>query len=290
MPVKVRCPQCEHVINAPDRARGKAVKCPECGKAVRVPAEKAVPAAKKAAAPPPSGSMVIANLDLERLEDSDSRICPKCGAEVSAEDTECPECGVNLVTGTLSAKAQADRDRKGPNPKKYYQEFLSDSLEFWKKNKKLSISLAINCAVFAAVGVFCVLVAIWCAKPLARAFWWFLATIAFLAPPGLAWNLHTVIIDLTLRKKKKLPKYHFDKLLGAALGLKLLLWFLDVALPLHILALVCLLFNFPLVALGLEVAAVIFASLLFPLGMSHMAMPVTIRGWMINKMSGPFFR
>jgi predicted RNA-binding Zn-ribbon protein involved in translation (DUF1610 family) len=293
MPVKVRCSSCERVINAPDRARGKAVKCPQCGKPVRVPAEAAAPAGpagKKAGARPPSSSMVIANLDLDRLEDADTRICPKCGAEVSVEDTECPECQVNLVTGNLSVKAQADRDRKGPNPKKYYGEFFSDSFEFWKKNKKLSISLCINCTMFTALGVFCVMASLWCAKPLAQVFWWFLGTITFLIPPGLAWNLHTTIIDATLRKKKKLPKYHFDKLLGAALGLKLILWVFDVALPLHILAVVFLVLKFPLVALGLEVSAVIFASLLFPLGMSHMAMPVTIRGWLLNKMSGPFFR
>ena len=74
------------------------------------------------------------------------------------------------------------------------------------------------------------------------------------------------------------------------LGFKFVFWFLDVAAPLHILALVFLLLKFPLVALGLEVAAVIFGALLFPLAMSHMAMPVTIRGWLLNKMSGPFFR
>ena len=136
MPVKVRCSECERVVNAPDRARGKAVKCPQCGKAIRVPAEKAAPAAKKAAARPPSSSMIIANLDLDRLEDEQTRICPKCGAEVSAEATECPECQVNLLTGLLSREVQADRDRKGPDPKKYYQEFFSDSLEFWRKNKK----------------------------------------------------------------------------------------------------------------------------------------------------------
>ena len=65
-------------------------------------------------------------------------------------------------------------------------------------------------------------------------------TVTILMPPGLAWNLHTTIIDATLRKKKKLPKYHFDKLLGTALGFKFILWFLDVAAPLHILAVVFL--------------------------------------------------
>jgi hypothetical protein len=293
MPVKVRCPGCERVVNAPDRARGKAVKCPQCGKAIRVPAEAAVSAAKpvkKTASAPPSGSMVIANLDLDRLDDAQSRICPKCGSEVGPEDIECPECGVNLVTGMLSAQQQLERNRVGPNPKKYYQEFFGDSLQFWKTNKKLSFDLAKFCLLFTAVGLFCAMTSVWCAKPLARYFWVFLGAVAILIPPGIAWNLHTTIIDATLRKKKKLPKYHFDKLLGTALGLKLIFWFLDVALPLHILAVVFLVLRFPLVALGLEASAVVFASLLFPLASTHMAMPITIRGWLINKMSVPFFR
>jgi hypothetical protein len=290
MPVKVRCGSCERVINAPDRARGKAVKCPQCGKPVRIPAEAAAPVAKKAAAPPPSGSMVIANLDLDRLDDAQTRICPKCGAEVSAEDIECPECQVNLVTGLLSAQQQAERSRKGPNPKLYYREFFGDSFEFWRKNKKLSISLSLNCLIFTALAMFCLFMSLWSAKPLVRVFWWFMMGVTILIPPGLAWNLHTTIIDATLRKKKKIPKYHFDKLLGTALGFKFILWFLDVAAPLHILAVAFLLLRFPIVALCLEAAAVVFASLLFPLAMSHMAMPVTTRGWLLNKMSGPFFR
>src|SRR5580693_416033 len=113
MPVKVRCSECERVVNAPDRARGKAVKCPQCGKPIRVPVGTTAAAGKKAAAPPPSSSAMIANLDLDRLEDAQTRICPKCSAEVGAEDLECPECGITLATGLLSAKQQADRNRKG---------------------------------------------------------------------------------------------------------------------------------------------------------------------------------
>ncbi len=37
MAVKVRCPTCERVLNAPDAARGKAVKCPDCETKVKVP-------------------------------------------------------------------------------------------------------------------------------------------------------------------------------------------------------------------------------------------------------------
>ncbi|HEV8003896.1 MAG TPA: hypothetical protein VGP63_28780 [Planctomycetaceae bacterium] len=290
MPVKVRCSECERVVNAPDRARGKAVKCPQCGKPIRVPVGTAAAAGKKAAAPPPSSSAMIANLDLDRLEDAQTRICPKCSAEVGAEDIECPECGITLATGLLSAKQQADRNRKGPDPRKYYGEFFSDSFEFWKKNKKLSIGLCVNCLMFTTLAMFCLFMSLWSAKPLVRVFWWFIMTITILMPPGLAWNLHTKIIDATLRKKKKLPKYHFDKLLGTALGFKFILWFLDVAAPLHILALVFLFLHFPIVVICLEGAAVVFASLLFPLAMSHMSMPITTRGWLLHKMSGPFFR
>src|SRR5690348_3791792 len=50
MPVKVRCSGCQKVLNAPERARGKAIKCPDCATVIKVPAEKQV--ATKAAAPP----------------------------------------------------------------------------------------------------------------------------------------------------------------------------------------------------------------------------------------------
>src|SRR5579862_7415143 len=213
MPLKVRCPSCERVLNVSDRARGKAVKCPDCGTAVRVPAAKL---AKKAVAPPPSSSMAIANLDLDRLEDTETRICPKCSAEVSPEDEECPKCHVNLLTGTLSEKNRVELSRKGPNPKLYYKEFFSDSFVFWKKNINLSLRLAGFAAAFSALYVACLFVSVWSAKPLVRYFFVFLSYVSLLVAPGLAWNLDTTIIDATLRKKKKLGKYTFDKFLGVA--------------------------------------------------------------------------
>jgi hypothetical protein len=288
MPVKVRCKGCEKVLNAPDKARGKAIKCPECGTAVRVPAESAPK--KEVAKAPQSGTMLIANLDLDAVEDMQHRICPKCGSEVTAEDIECPECHVNLDTGLLSAEKKADLRRKGPNPKLYYKEFFRDGIEFWKTNKGLSFRLAGAAAVFTALFLGCLFISIWAIKPPIRVFWSFCAAIAILIPPGLAFNLHTEIIDATLRKKKKLNKYHFDKFLGAALGLKLIAWVLEIAAPLHILAIVFLVLRFWLVAAALEGGAIVFATLLFPIMMSHMAMPVTTRGWLLHKMSPAFFR
>lgn len=304
MPVKVRCPECEKVLNAPDRARGKAIKCPACGSAVRVPAGTASagakPAArkpvKKVAAPPPSSSGMIVNLDLDKIEDTETRICPKCGKDVDPEDLECPSCHVNLETGLLSEKNKAELSRKGPNPKLFYKEFFKDGIDFWKKEKRLSIRLTILWVLLVFSFLWSVYLSLWSVKPLVRDFWMFIATIEILIPPGLTWNLHTVIIDATMRKKKKLGKYTFDRFLGAALGLKLITWFLIVAAPLHIAAIVFLILGargMPvamLVAAALEGAAFVFASLLFPIASAHMAMPITVRGWMINKMSKPFFR
>ncbi len=215
MPVKVRCSECEKVLNAPDRARGKAIKCPACGSAVRVPIAKP---AKKVAAPPPSSSMMIANLDLDRIEDTETRICPKCGVEVTAEDIECPECHVNLQTGLLSDQKKVELSRKGPNPKFYYKEFVRDGFDFWKREKRLSFRLATFWTLFCLIFVACGFMSMWCIKPLLRDFWMFLGTISLLIPPGLTWNLHTTIIDATMRKKKKLGKYTYDKFLARPWG------------------------------------------------------------------------
>ena len=38
MAVKVRCTGCQKVLNAPDQARGKAIKCPNCDTRITVPA------------------------------------------------------------------------------------------------------------------------------------------------------------------------------------------------------------------------------------------------------------
>ena len=201
-----------------------------------------------------------------------------------------------MDTGLLSAERKSDLSRKGPNPKHYYKEFFKDGIEFWKKEKRLSFRLTILWVVFCLLFVWSIYLSLWSVKPLVRYFWLFIATIEILIPPGLTWNLHTTIIDATLRKKKKLGKYTFDRFLGAALALKLIFWFLDVAAPLHIAAVVFLVLGArgmpvaPIVAAALEAAALVFASLLFPIASTHMAMPITRRGWLINKMSKPFFR
>ena len=74
MPVKVKCSGCQTVLNAPDRVRGKAVKCPKCGTAIRVPAEAAV---KRKATAEAHDDEFFSSLDVDRLEDRSTRVCQR---------------------------------------------------------------------------------------------------------------------------------------------------------------------------------------------------------------------
>ncbi len=120
MPIKLRC-QCGKTLNAPDSAAGKAVKCPGCAKALRVPAAgSAAPAAKLATAKPaatkpsaakpqaprsalrptPSGADDIGSLfDEEGFSAKVESVCPSCRAEMALNAVLCTKCGYHKETG-----------------------------------------------------------------------------------------------------------------------------------------------------------------------------------------------
>lgn len=294
MPVKVRCTSCGTILNAPDRARGKAVKCPECETKIRVPAAKSTTqqaAAKKQAGAkkPLSSTMLIANLDLDSLEDTDSRVCPRCGTEVSSDDFDCPNCGVDLETGELSEKQRRLRQRKGPDPRHYYATLRSDAWTFLKENRSLAMRTSIYSVVFSIVTFFCIYMALSCKTWPPRTLWWFIAVVTGLIPAGWTWFLHSTIINATLSKKLKLKKVNFDFFQSTALGLKLILWFLAIGAPFYLIAGVVALLGMPvivpLVFVGL---ALLLAQLMFPVAMVHMSMPVTYRGWLLTSLFPSF--
>lgn len=141
MPVKVRCPTCQKVLNAPDKARGKSLKCPSCEGRIRVPggtssssgpARKPAPAGKKRRRRPAGDDDFLGGVDLNRLEDRSADVCPKCGATVYESDELCSACGIDLETGKVRAK------RRGPDPSLYYGEAWSNSWAFLMANKKLA--------------------------------------------------------------------------------------------------------------------------------------------------------
>ena len=139
MPVKVRCRKCENVFAAPDRARGKAIRCPECRAPVKVPAGKRKPGTATDSAAGTDDETVFSSLDLSQAEDRTARLCPKCAAEVSTDEKTCPHCHVDLQTGVVSSRMQKRLKRKGPNPALFYKAAWGDSWNFMLSNQRLAI-------------------------------------------------------------------------------------------------------------------------------------------------------
>lgn len=273
MPVKVRC-ECGAGISAPDAARGKVIKCRKCGEPVRVPKGKAggggeKPRRKKAARPRPSvdDDDFFSALDLERGEDEEVRICPKCATKVDEEDIECPNCGVDLETGVLSQKQKKKRKRKGPDIDLFPKVVWSDPKDFLKKNQSLAFRLIGAFSLFATI--FCVslfMAADYCIpkvpsciecgdvfenpgtnpsilakfpctdcekdRPWVKIpvilFWGFLTALSGGASMGCFWQLCTLVVKATMDQKDSLDRFNFDFFVGVALGFKILLWPLAV--------------------------------------------------------------
>ncbi|WP_372720085.1 hypothetical protein [Novipirellula sp.] len=113
MPIKMTC-QCGKVLNIPDAAAGKAVKCPGCQTVLKVPAATAAakpkqaaapaqPARRPAAAPAPAPATTSNRLDdlfdEEGFSQQVAAICPACRAEMKANAVLCTQCGYNKQTG-----------------------------------------------------------------------------------------------------------------------------------------------------------------------------------------------
>lgn len=163
MPVKVRCPECDKVLNAPDRAAGKSLKCPNCEGRVRVPGPKGSKGPrKKPRQRPADPENALAGLDLRNAEDQSTRICPKCARVVTEEDIECPACGVNIDTGVLSEKQKRKRARKGPDPEEFFDKVWKNSMTFTKKNKHLVFRTVLTWTITLTIALSCFRTAQWC--------------------------------------------------------------------------------------------------------------------------------
>ena len=290
MPVKVRCPQCEKVLNVPDAARGKSVKCPACETRVPVPAAAAKAAGTKTSAAPPTRKRktaedddFLSGLDLSRAEDNSVQLCPKCGAERDEDALECPECGIDFSTGGLGRKAQKAK-RKDGDRDFFMENAWRDPWKFTLKNKGLVIRTAIYLSIGYLLSLSLLWLMFWCYNLPPKAFSAFLASVAMLMMPGWLWFLTIEIIQGTLEKKDKLKRIHFDFFLCAATGLKAIAWQFVFFLPTSLIGGICL-FAFglggnPLV--GWIVYWLLQAMLLplVPIVMVHMAMPVSGKAWL----------
>ncbi|ADG65921.1 hypothetical protein Plim_0068 [Planctopirus limnophila DSM 3776] len=301
MPLKVRCKACGTVVTAPDAARGKAIRCPDCESKIPVPAgDSKATASKKGASAKSSksasGEDGLANLDLSDLEDSGASICRKCGTEVDPEATECPNCGIDLATGGLGETARK-KQMKGPDPDKFYENLWSESWKFALKYKLFAFRTMMYLLVSSTIMFGSAFMLLWVSSPPPRYFWGLIAVVSVMAIPGWFWFLDTEIIKATMERKDKLPRINFDFFLCSSLGLQAVAWQLAFALPL--LAVPYLLGWFvivPMEGLPLSVKIAYFlawqipiASLL-PAVMSHMSMPVSYPGWMFWKLLPGYFK
>ncbi|MFK7819291.1 MAG: RDD family protein [Planctomycetaceae bacterium] len=162
MPVKVRCSECANVFAAPDAARGKAVKCPDCASRVKVPIKGARRKKKKKPVRPANGDDLFAGLDLRNAEDDRTKICPKCATTIRDDELEeCPSCGVNIFTGQLSERQRAKQSNKGPDPEDFSANVWKRSLAFVKKNRSLVTRTAINWTVYLTLAMASLYISVW---------------------------------------------------------------------------------------------------------------------------------
>ncbi|MDB5389940.1 MAG: hypothetical protein JWM11_5586 [Planctomycetaceae bacterium] len=319
MPVRVRCPQCEKVVNAPDAARGKAVKCPECEARIPVPAgdeesaskparpakpaekspekplvkaKSAKPEAKKPAEKPAAKKKAaddddedfFGKLDLNRAEDRHAKVCPKCGQEVDEDDVECAACGIDLQTGGLGKAARKAR-MKGPDPADFYPAVWKDGAKFVKENFGLVINSWITMMILSAItwvmGVGGIFFVLNDHKPS----FWFFRILAWLLTAGMfGWffSVSVKTIQFALEKKTVLDRTPFDSFSSMALGFSWVLWCVAAAAPFGIITvpIYFLMADNDALRYGL-IAGISLAGVipLVPIVMAHRAMPVNGQMW-----------
>ncbi len=305
MPVKVRCPGCEKVLSVPDTARGKAVKCPDCETRIPVPAgdssSKSSAAKssgdkpkKKVAAKsskPVDSEDALASLDLRRAEDTEARICPKCGFDMQDQDeeeTECPKCGFDAEAGGMGLKARK-RAMKGPDPADFYPGLAKNAWAFMLKNQLLAWRTDAYVLVCLLVSMGCAFMYLWISAWPPRYFFGLCFFVSFLVIPGWLWVLDTEVIKLTLERKDKFKRLNFDFFLASAKGVMFAAWLVAVGVPILLIpaGIGYYLVNYsgqPEFMMGVCIGVGCIPLVwMLPVMMSHMTMPIPAPGWMVWK-------
>ena len=159
MPIKVRCKQCKTVLTVSDKARGRAIKCRECGGRVQVGSgkRKARPTKTKRANP----DNLFGGLDLESADDVHRKICPNCTAPVGDEDAICQKCGVDVETGVLGERERVRRARNAPPPEEFYGEVWKNGWRFLMAHKNWAVRTGLIWAMTGTMAICSVFTLLW---------------------------------------------------------------------------------------------------------------------------------
>jgi uncharacterized RDD family membrane protein YckC len=330
MSVKIRCRGCEKILNAPDKARGHVIKCPNCQTKLKVPggdaaAQNSAPAAAaepkraktrpaapqrkpatpqrkkvKAAAskPPGSDSDFFAALDLAEAEDRQQRICPFCAADMpDEEDDVCPECGMNTATRQIDAKVAKKRARtkKGVNPEKFYKGAWGDSLQFVKENTSLALRTGWYWTMFGVLLGACYFMAVhYCEKGPPKFFWACLTFVCALGLPGWYWYLSIRVVNGTMQRQEKFDRIHFDFFECVTIGSRAIFWPAIMLLPFFPVIIALVVVNAfvasPMMSVVLFCAFFAFPLISFPLAMVHMTAKYTYKAWILWEMLKVFVK
>lgn len=102
MPIRINCP-CGKSLNVRDDLAGKVVKCPGCGKPIKVTAgggsSSAATQAAGVAAAAEERRRMHDLFDEEGFSEQVAAVCPACRAEMGAGAVLCTKCGYNIQTG-----------------------------------------------------------------------------------------------------------------------------------------------------------------------------------------------
>lgn len=257
MPIQVRCRGCEKVLNAPDAARGKVIKCPKCGTKLQLPGGDLTeageappkPATKKPAqrqrkpeqssAGEPGAEDMFARMRLDdaMMEHSEEQICRYCAGDIDEDDVICPNCGMNLETGRMDAKEQKKRTRKGPDPSLFYSKAWGEGWTFMLEQKGLALRTGLiwmNFALYMCLSIY--MFEVWCKTAPTKTFWGAMIALNLLGIPGWYWYLSLRIIGTEWFKEKlQTDRIHFDFFANVAVGLRAIIWPFVVGLPVWLL-------------------------------------------------------
>jgi len=294
MPIKVRCPSCKKVLTAPDAARGKAVRCSGCQGVVKIPAS--APSATKAKKPAEnlqdSTEMLLSIRAMDAI-DRNAKVCPKCGADMDEEQTECSVCGIDITTGEMGRTAQKSQ-KKALGANDFNKFVWSDAKKFVGKNKNLMFQTMWITSFRVIATILAFAIYLWCYRLPPKFLSGFVTLVSFLAIFGWPWYLFLKVVDAALDKKDRIKRVHSDYFASVSLGVKFFAWLIVFGLPMVLLGFVMLwVFRASgqaMVGTFITAAAMIIIYLPFPIVMAHMAMPVQNAAWLVPKMFSLFWR